>query len=491
MASEISEFVLRLISITVLARLLLPEHFGLVSMVMIVTSIAEQFRDLGLSTAAVQQKEISHQQISNLFWINLGISLVLMLGVCSLAPFVAWFYHDNRLVHITLATSLSFLWGGLAIQHQAMLRRQMRFKEIAAIRFASSMASMIVAIALAQKGYAYWSLVWAGVTKSAVAAGGAWVCNPWMPGLPSRGANIGSMLRFGRNLTAFNLVYYFTMSLDQVIIGKCFGQAILGAYRQAYQLVVIPVSQLVSPVQNVAESALCRLQDDPARYRRYYHKLLSALSFASVPLILFLIIYAKEIIGFMLGEKWLAAADAFRILAIAALLRPAASTAGFVMISSGKSGTYLYLGLLKSLALAGFFLIGVSWGPLGVAFGHVAAMYLLLIPNLYYSFRKTPVSVGVFFAAIARPFAAGLLMSMIVVMFRASVLFHHPLAAVAAGLPVAMIGYLLSWTFLPGGIRIMSEMINDFLTPLGLSARLLTPLKRALIRSGPCFRAIR
>src|SRR5580658_4638140 len=127
------QFILTLASTMALARLLAPRDFGLLAMVSTVTSFLMVFRDAGLSLATVQREGITHAQVSNLFWINVAVSGFVTVLVAAVSPVIAWFYHEPRLVWITLALSINFLLAGLGVQHLALLTRQMRFKAIAVI----------------------------------------------------------------------------------------------------------------------------------------------------------------------------------------------------------------------------------------------------------------------------------------------------------------------------------------------------------------------
>src|SRR5207253_617340 len=154
-----AQFLLSLVSIMVLARLLTPKDFGLFAMVTTVMGYLRVFKDAGLSTATVQREGITQAQVSNLFWINVGLSgaITLLLAACS--PLVAWFYREPRLVGITLTLSGTFLLNGLAIQHSALLSRQMRFNALAGITIGSTAIGMAVAIGMALLGCNYWALV--------------------------------------------------------------------------------------------------------------------------------------------------------------------------------------------------------------------------------------------------------------------------------------------------------------------------------------------
>ena len=294
--AEFFSFGFRIVSNIILARLLLPEHFGLIAMVTALTSIAERFKDLGLSSATVQRKVISHEEVSTLFWINLGFGIIFMLLVASLSPLIAKFYSDKRLIGITLALSSGFVFGGLTVQHQALLRRQMYFGRLAAIQIISDLSSLTLAIILALKGFGYWALVVKEVMRSLMISIGTLSMCPWLPGKPQWTGSVFSMLRFGGHISGFNITYFLSRSLDQILLGKFWGAGPLGFYKQAYQLMLVPISQLQFPVDRVAEPALSVLQSEPERYRQTYARIVSFLSIASMPLAVYLGIFSDNII---------------------------------------------------------------------------------------------------------------------------------------------------------------------------------------------------
>src|SRR3990172_168793 len=157
--AQVCKFVLSMGSTMVLARLLTPKDYGLIGMVSVVTGFVALFMDLGLSMATVQRAEINHDQVSNLFLVNVGISFFIMLLVVALAPAVAAFYGEPHLAGVTIALAVAFLFGGLTVQHQALLRRQMKFFSLAIVDIGSLVTSIVVGISLAWYGAKYWSLV--------------------------------------------------------------------------------------------------------------------------------------------------------------------------------------------------------------------------------------------------------------------------------------------------------------------------------------------
>lgn len=337
MGAEGIEFFLRLASIVLLARLLLPDSFGLIAMVTSITMIAERFKDLGLSAATVQRRVITHAQVSTLFWVNAGIGPLLTLAIAGLAYPIAHFYDEPRLILVTMVLGTNFLWSGLAVQHQALMRRRMQFARIAGVQVLSTTLSVVLAVVLAAEGFGYWALVAREVSKGLILTIGTWLCVPWLPGAPSRDAGVRSLLAFGGHLTGFNFAYFVAQNLDQILIGKLFGSVPLGLYRQGVNLILTPISQLMSPVNSVAEPALSRLQADPVTYRRYYLRIVGTLALLSMPLVAFLGVMADDIVLVVLGPQWTAATEFFRIFALAVFIRPVMSTTGFVMVTQGKA----------------------------------------------------------------------------------------------------------------------------------------------------------
>ena len=216
------DLVIRLASTFLLARLLSPTEFGLVAMVFSVTAIAEQISEFGLSTATIQCRELSHPQVTNLFWINFGAGCLLSLLICGLAPGIASFYRNPELLPMTLLISTTFIWGGLTVQHQALLSRQMKQAHMGTIRLSASFLSVVVAIILAINHLGVWALAWREVARAFFVALGMWLFCRWIPGWPRRNAAIGELLRYGSHLTLNQLAIACFSQLDRLLMGRSF-----------------------------------------------------------------------------------------------------------------------------------------------------------------------------------------------------------------------------------------------------------------------------
>ena len=405
------DFILRMATSVILARILVPEDFGLVAMVYAVTGMIDGVRDLGLSTATVQRHGITHEQVSNLFWINVSAGILFFLFFSVASYGIANFYNEPKLIAITVAISTTFIMSGLTVQHEALLSRQIKQGQIMVIRLSADLASMLLAIMFAVGGYEYWALVFREIIRSLLIVSGFWICCPWLPGLPSKNAGIRELLRFGRDISATHLLIGMISRVDGLIVGKYFGANSVGLYRQAYNLMMVPIDQLNGPILSVAQPGLSRLQSEPERYRRYYQKILFFITAATIPIGIITAVFSKEITILLLGEKWINASDFLRIFAVAAALRPAIGTSAIVLITCGKSTRYLLLAAAHSVALLIFMLAGIKWGAVGVACAHVGTTVVLMVPKLYYSFLGTPISFRVFFQTTRSPTIAGIIMA--------------------------------------------------------------------------------
>src|SRR6266480_2212579 len=389
--SQAARLVLQVLSAAVLGRLLLPRDFGLLAMVASVTGFIGMFKDLGLSNATIQRPQITHGQISALFWINCALSVAVTLIVAILSPFIAWFYHEPKLLWITLALSTNFIFSGLTVQHQALLRRQMQFKTTAVIGMIAMAAGVMTAVIMAALGFRYWSLVGAEFGTSITNCVLVWTSCHWRPGMFKRNVGVGPMLTFGGHLTGFTVLNYFTRNFDNILIGRVLGPAPLGIYSRAYSLLMMPISQVNVPLAAVLLPGLSRLQNDPPEYKKLFLRAIGAMLFVTVPIVVFSAFFAHDVILVWLGPRWLPVARIFQLLAPAAAVGAMVYAPNWLSQSLGRPEQQFRYALISAPVCIAGFVIGIRWGVEGVAVSFSITFVGLLSAYVWYATRNSPI----------------------------------------------------------------------------------------------------
>lgn len=378
------KIMLQFCGIVVLARLLSPNDYGLMAMVVVLTGIGEVLRDFGLSSAAIQAKTLSAHQRSNLFWINSAIGLGLALLVFVIAPAIASFYAEPRLVPISRVLAITFLLNGIATQYRAQLNRSLRFGSLALVDILGMAAGLAAGLLLAIKGFDYWALVGQQLALSVATLFTLVLSARWWPGLPRRGVQMRALLSYGGNLVTTQLIGYATRNLDSLIIGYRFGAESLGLYSKSYQLSVMPLNQINAPATTIALPVLSRLQQEPERYDQFLLHGQTVMLHLIVGLLAFAAALAEPLILLMLGQQWQEAVPVFRILAVAGIFQAASYASYWVFLSKGLTPLHLRFTLISRPILIGFIFLGALWGMPGVAITMASGMAVLWLWGLFF-----------------------------------------------------------------------------------------------------------
>lgn len=383
-AAQGVKFVMNLVSAVVLARLLSPEEFGLVGMVLAVTGILGLFSEVGLSTATVQRETITHAQVSNLFWINIALSSFIGLVSMALSPSIAWFYDEPRLVGIMIALSSVFFLSGTAVQHRALLIRQMRFKAIAVIEVVSMSIGLVVGCAMALEGFTYWSLVGMQLCVAASALAITWCMSGWRPSLPRQQTGVSSLVTFGVQIMASDLITRVAARMDSILVGRFFGAEPLGLYTRAQVLLSRPLEQLLSPVGSVLIPVLSRVQTDPERYRRTFLRAYSLLGLVTFPLMALFLALSEPLVLLLLGTDWTGAVPLFAGFTLVAITLPLSYAASWLFLSQGRGRDLLRAYVILSAFTVVAYFCGLPWGPLGIVLAFAIYGLAIRVPILYY-----------------------------------------------------------------------------------------------------------
>jgi O-antigen/teichoic acid export membrane protein len=443
LAAQAANFVMRVVSLMVLARLLSPKDFGLVGMATAFTGILNLFRDFGLSTASVQQTTVTDEQISTLFWINLAVGFVLGGLLSGAAPLVAAFYHEPRLAWVTVVLASGFLFNAAGVQHAAILQRQMRFTALAVTNTIGLVVSTVVGMVMAKFGYGYWALVGMTTSLPLVTTLGIWAATAWVPGMPRRGVGLQSMMRFGGAITLNGVVVYFAYNLEKVLLGRFWGAQAVGIYGRSYQLVNIPTDNLNSAVGEVAFSALSRVKDEPSRLKAYFLKGYSLVLALTIPMTFCCALFAKDLISVLLGPKWNDSVPIFRLLTPTILVFAIINPFSWLLFSIGKVGRSLKIALVLTPVVITGYVLGLPYGPKGVALGYSVASTLWVLPHIAWCVRDTNISFWDAMKTLGRPFLSGAVASILPMALQFFYLQSFPpFLRLALGVSLFLLGYL-------------------------------------------------
>jgi O-antigen/teichoic acid export membrane protein len=470
---QVTNLALRLCFMIVLARLLDPKDFGLVAMVTVVTGIYWIFTSAGLSSATVQMAKITNEQISTLFWINILIGTMLSLLCVVTAPLLAAFYNEPRLFWLTVMMAPGFLFTAAGVQHSALLQRQLRYGTLSVIEAVSQLVGIAVGIGMAIAGLGYWALVGAAIVPQATGTAFMWLAAAWMPGRPRRDVGIRSLLHFGGTVTLNVLVVYLAYNFEKVLLGRFWGADALGIYGRAYQLVNMPTENLNSAIGGVAFSALSRLQDDPIRLKNYFLKGYSLTVSMTMPLTIFGALFADDIILVLFGPKWMDAALIFRLMTPTILIFGMINPLGWLLFSIGLQVRCLRIALVIAPLVMTAYVIGLPYGPSGVAFAYSAAMMLWLIPHVAWCLRDTGISAWDITRAICRPFLSGIAAGVCAFAFQ-----HYygdrllsPIPRLVSGGGVMLLVYLCMLLFILGQRTFYLDLLRALRGPASLALK--------------------
>lgn len=456
LASSLFAIGIQLGSVMVLARLLAPETFGLIAMLSIFTGLAAMLKDAGLSAATVQREHLTHAQISNLFWCNVMLGLILTLTFAALAPVLAWLYHDDRILNIVLFVSISYTISGLSVQQNALLRRQMRYGLISAVSLIALACSSGISIIMALLGWGYWSLASAFVSSPMISGIILWNAADWRPCRPSRGVGTMSLINFGASMTFSSIMNLIAQRADRFLLGLAAGPEIVGLYSKARNLSMMPKLNVVDPLSSSSFASLSRVQDDPTRFTKFYLLGIELIGIVAISISVFLFLAARDIVIVLLGEQWLASINVMRVLAILALFESLNAASGWLLIPLGRGRRTSIWTFYRTAATLSGIVLGLPHGGMGVATGSTVAAAVTYIPRFLYAARHTPINITHLAKSLWRAVAAGVFAATILLAFSSR--WHSSIA----GFNLLFYGLLyfssyFSFLFvLPGGRNVLA-----------------------------------
>ena len=302
--------------------------------------------------------------------------------------------------------SLTIGIGCLGYIHTGLLQRAMHFRTTAIINFVGQVLHVIVSIVLAMAGWHYWALVWGSVTQTAVVAAGAWLVCRWIPSWPGRASGTGSGLKFAMNVYSHFAFSYLTRNTDNLLVGWRFGAQALGFYKKAYDLFVLPETQLLSPLSAVVVSTLSRVSRDREQFQRYFLRTISVLALVGMGIGADFALVGVDLIRFLLGPGWEEAGRIFALFGPGIGVMLLYNTHGWIHLSIGRPERWFRWGLMEFVCTVSLFLLALRWGPSGIAFAWTASYFLLMFPGFWYAGKPIGLGIGPVLAVIWKFFAA-------------------------------------------------------------------------------------
>jgi PST family polysaccharide transporter len=461
LTAQVARLAIRLVSAATLARLLLPDDYGLFGMVLSVHGLLYMVRDFGTGPA-VQQGELTAERFAALCRLGLVGGCGLTVACAALGPGVAWFYDEPRLAVLMAAIGLSFPFAGLAAPLQGRLYREQRIGRAAWAEIAGIGAASAAAIVAAWAGAGVWALVLMAIVNEAITLA---LLAAGQRGLPPLVASTGGaawsrLAGFAAQLTVHGVASYFARLCDQVTVGRFASPAALGIYGRGVQLATLPVQSVAAPLTGWLVASLARLRDRPEEYRAFFRTVLNGLNHLVLPFAAVCVVAPEVVVGVFYGHRWLAAAPVLRWLGVGLAVQTWLAAPVWVLLSVGRARRLA----LWSVATLAVFLVACGLarhaGLETMAAATAGAALLTALGALAVSTRTTPARAGDFVVASACPLLGSAGLAVVLIALRRVLPGDQPglvLAALAAAGALYAAGVWSAWP------RLRAEWRGHFL----------------------------
>jgi O-antigen/teichoic acid export membrane protein len=371
----------------ILARLLLPDQFGLIAMLAIFMAVAQSFVDSGFSSALIQKQDATHLDECSIFYFNIVFGFLVTGSMFLSAPWIAAFYRIPLLTPLVRVLSLNLIINAFGVIQTTLLTKRIDFKSQMKVSAIAAFFSGSIGVAMANQGYGVWSLVAQSITNNFFRTILLWFFLPWRPSWIFSFVSLRSMFPFGSKLLFSGLLDTIYNNLYLVVIGKMFSATALGYYTQAEQTVRFPVSNLSSTVGRVTFPVFSSLQDDKDRLKRATRKALSSLAMVNFPLMIGMAVVAKPLVLVVLTDKWLPCVPYLQLLCIAGILYPLHVINLNVLMAQGRSDLFFRLEIYKKATITAAICITAPWGIMAMIYGQIATSTFAYYLNSYYTGR--------------------------------------------------------------------------------------------------------
>ncbi|MFW5983025.1 MAG: MOP flippase family protein [bacterium] len=383
----------------VLARVLMPEDFGMVAMVMVFIGFAGFLQQFGFNAALIQNQDVDNRDYSTVFWFNAFAGLVLFAVFFVGSPLVGNIYDNPELNLLTKYLAFNFLFNALTSVQSTILTKQFEFKKLAVINLGANLLMYVVAIPLALLDHGVMALVWGTIAQNLGKGLALWVFSAWKPEFVFSKTSFKKLFKFGIFVFLQAPLGYIERNVDTFMIGKLSGDASLGLYNKAYQIMLLPIKNISNSFRQVLYPALSEAQNDNVRARMLILRMFRVVAFISFPIMFGIAVIAEPFIIGIYGEKWAGTIPLLQILAIIGANQSIGTFVGTGYNAKGKPHIGLYLNLIKTPLLVFVFFAGYHWkGLMGMVYFYF--LFSLIFSTVTFSllFKLYEIKVKQFFA---------------------------------------------------------------------------------------------
>lgn len=327
----------------VLARLLLPEDYGLIGMLSIFIAISDVFIQSGFGQALIQKSNCTDEDFSTAFYFNVTVSVIIYLILFIAAPAIASFYHEPQLVVVTRVLSLNFVLGSLNIVQQSKLRKAMNFKPLAIITLACTFFSGIIGILLAFWGFGVWALVAQALSSTLLRVVLFPLFTRWTPNTAFSRDSFRQLWGFGSKIMVSGILDVVIINLSNILIGRYYNKEQVGYFSKARRMADIPAMTMSSVLGTVLYPLLSKIHEDESRHIAIYKKVSKYAVTFSFPILILLSLLAEPIVLILFTEKWAASIPLLRILLLARVFLTLNVINANMLQSRGDAKLYMYL----------------------------------------------------------------------------------------------------------------------------------------------------
>jgi O-antigen/teichoic acid export membrane protein len=384
---------IQLIVTIIMARLLLPEEFGLIAMLTIFLAVSQSFMESGFGAALIQKQNASYTDECSVFYFNIFMGFVLAGIMCLVAPSIAVFYNQEVLVHLTYAMSLNVIINSFGLIQSVLLVKNIDFKTQFKVSTIATVISGTLGVLMALNSFGVWSLVVLYISNSFIRTVLFWVIGNWRPSFIFKFASLKEMFSFGSRIFVIGLIDAAFQNIYFVVIGKIISPISLGFYYYAHKLQQLPVQNISTIVGRVTFPVFSSLQDNQIMLKQSAKKALSMQVFFNFPLLIGLAIIARPMIIVVLTNKWIQSVQYLQLLCFAGLLYPIYITNLNIIKSQGFSDLFFKFEIVNKLLIALALVITYRWGVVPMIYGQIVTSVIISFFSSYFSGKMINYSV--------------------------------------------------------------------------------------------------